>query len=545
MDATAMNDTIPDIDVFARAGCNSVHWEQLDRIKPYPNGNIRIRISAHRGKGPASLAALCFERVGPRDTPGPTPSISASPMDLTPDAVANATASISASPSAPAIDEASIPTPSVSASAMVTVINGAPDETPSVSESPVATLIDGTSDATPSVSASPSTTVLDGTSDETPSVSASPTALAVDGASGATPSVSASPVATVSDVTSEATPSISASPTATAGDGVSDATPSVSVSPMATPLDGASEATPSASVSPMATVMDAASDSTSSVSVSPLAAVKVIESECQQSGCVNLQGPGDYIVIGNSLSLDEGKSDCSLKSSAAAELSLPSGASVVKAVLYWSASGSLPSTVTAQYNKQDVSASKTYSHTQKTSDGDLMFYGAEADVTSMVSAAGTIEVGGISAETDGLECEKSAAYAAWSMVVVYEMSGLPNSQINVCTDNFKYTYPEGSYTSKMQCIENTANTAKGKTTVVAFESDSTAGEYFYINGVSQGEDLFKGTTAPNLDIKSFDIGSLVTSGVKQLLYTVVPHKEGGASDVDGLFFPITVARYDV
>lgn len=360
MNATAMGQTIADIDVFDVAGCNTVHWEHLNSVRPFPNGNIRIKLSGHTGH--AELAALCFERVGPRDTPGPTPS----------------------------------PSP------------------------------------------------------------------------------------------------------------------------------------------------------TSSVTPSPSPISLVVASTCQQPGCINLRGPGDYSVIGNSLSMHESNADCSLKSVADAELAIPSGARVIKALLYWSASGNVPATATAELNGKTVTASQTYSHTQTTSDGNLKFYGAEADVTGEVLGSGTFAVGGIYAATDGLECSKNAAYAAWSMVVVYEMVGLPEVQINICTDNFQYTYPEGSYTEKMECIAKTDKTTTAKTTVVAFESDSTAGEYFYINGVSKGMDLFKGATAPNLDIHSFDVGSLVKSGVKQLLFTFVPYSEDGASGkVDGLFFPITVARYNV
>lgn len=149
-----------------------------------------------------------------------------------------------------------------------------------------------------------------------------------------------------------------------------------------------------------------------------------------------MHGPGDYRVIGNSLSLSDNRDDCWLKNFSTAFLDLPTAAHVVKAILYWSASGPLPDSATAEINGAVVTANKTYA----TRSGQVDFHGAEVDVTKDVFMSASYTFGKITALTDAYVCNKGTAYEAWTIVVVYEKDELPNSQINVCTDNFQFTF---------------------------------------------------------------------------------------------------------
>jgi len=272
-------------------------------------------------------------------------------------------------------------------------------------------------------------------------------------------------------------------------------------------------------------------------------------SACQQTGCTNYEGKGDYVVIGNSLSYDEDRQNCNLKTSASDTLSLPTGSKIVKAVLYWSASGTLPSNNRVKLNGNYVYGDKVYTDS---SVSPYSFYGSEADVTNLVQT-GTVTVREIAATTGDPYCTANAAYAAWTMVVVYENSSKPRARINVCTDWFEFTFPSSGpyyynqyydYDSTIKCVSGA--TGEGKTTIVTFESDSYKGEHFSINGVYYGDNLFHGSTAPNLDIKEFDVSTQVqsSSSIKYLFQTYLVYSVWGQA-IEGLYAPVRVLYYEI
>lgn len=81
---------------------------------------------------------------------------------------------------------------------------------------------------------------------------------------------------------------------------------------------------------------------------------------------------------------------------------------------------------------------------------------------------------------------------------------------------------------------------------MTFESDGYKGEYFFINSGYLGDNLFASNTAPNLDIRTFDLRSIVRSGASFISYTIKSYyvkteRFGGA--VEGLFMPLRVVYY--
>lgn len=268
----------------------------------------------------------------------------------------------------------------------------------------------------------------------------------------------------------------------------------------------------------------------------------LVPSTCQQADCSNFEGPGDYVVIGNSGSNDEDRDDCSINPSSSATLSIPSGARIKKAYLYWSASGQIFKNADARLNGHFVGATKTF----RGGASGYSFYGAVADVTGIVHGAGSYIVSNIWYDNRGLLCFGNAAYAAWSMVVVYERADLPKARINVCYNDFTFTFPAGTYTNHVGCIQGSSST-RARTTVVAFEGDAYKGEHFFINNVFKGNNLFRGSTAPNLDIRTFDILPIVKTGVRSITYTIksffVQTRFGGA--VEGLVYPLRVTYHTI
>lgn len=276
-------------------------------------------------------------------------------------------------------------------------------------------------------------------------------------------------------------------------------------------------------------------------STSPRPVPTLSLSPCQESGCVNFEGPGDYVVVGASMSVDEDRSNCAILSSSTASLSVPAGAKVKSALLYWSASGFISKTAQVQLNGNTVTAGRMY----RGGSSGFHFYGSATDVTSLVSGSGSYTVSGIWYDNGNPYCNANAAYAAWTMVVVYERADLPRAQINVCFDDFTFTYPAGTYTSNVGCVAGNSGTRNARTTVVSFESDAYKGEDFLISGQPRGNGLFRGSTAPNLDILSFDVLGLVQSGVSSISYTFrtyVTNTVFGRA-IEGLFLPIRVVYY--
>lgn len=240
------------------------------------------------------------------------------------------------------------------------------------------------------------------------------------------------------------------------------------------------------------------------------------------------------------MSYSEDRRNCRLKPSSSALLKIPKGAKIKKAILYWSGAGRwrrAESTVTMNGHKIA---------TRKISHGGYRhyrFYGAQADVTNYIKGSGQVKVSNIWAFNRGILCSGNAAYAAWSLIVVYAHRSLPKSRVNVCTENFRFTFPAGNYYSHVGCLVPNKHTT-ADTTVVSFEGDAYKGEWFYINNHRLGNNLFRGTRAPNLDILSWPVGRYIRRGAHRITYRFktyyVRSRFGGA--IEGLFMPIRVVK---
>lgn len=258
--------------------------------------------------------------------------------------------------------------------------------------------------------------------------------------------------------------------------------------------------------------------------------------------CVVFEGSVDYKVIGNSMSYSEDRRDCRKKSSSSSQLNVPHGAKIEKVYLQWSGSGQVDSAV--YLNGSYVRAAKTFNQHLYSLD----FFGAYADVTHLVRGSGTYRVSGLSWSNAHGVCQANAAYGAWSLVVVYSgANAVPGTRVHVCQDKFRMTFPQGTYSSSIGCVDASYScNTNAELTLVTFEGDAYKGEYFYVGGQYFGNNLFRGTTAPNLDINTFNLGnSIVTGGSRSLSYNFktyyVNSVFGGA--VEGLFDFVKVLKY--
>lgn len=263
-------------------------------------------------------------------------------------------------------------------------------------------------------------------------------------------------------------------------------------------------------------------------------------SKCQETGCFNWEGQGDYVVIGNSMSEHEARDNCAVRDYSTADLSLPIGGTVKSAHLYWSASGSMRKTAVATLNGYSVAATEQWSG----GSSGYHFYGAIADVTGLVGASGSYTVSDLWYDASEQLCTGNAVYAAWTLVVIYEDKALPAAHISFCYSDFIFTYPEHKYKTYVGCVRG-PYTSFARTTVVTFESDAYKGERFYLGGEYLGNNLFAGTTAPNLDIVEFDATHQVRAAQDIIAYTVESYRTNTVygEAVEGLFMPIRVLYY--
>ena len=232
------------------------------------------------------------------------------------------------------------------------------------------------------------------------------------------------------------------------------------------------------------------------------------------SKLTSLTGQYHYAMIGATESKNESTQNCVDIGSQTRTLSLPGGASVVKAYLYWSGSAGNSSDIDSvvKLNGTTVNASRTF--TEVVNGGwNIWFYGAFADVTSLVSSGGAYTVSHLSWHNSGSHCNAYSAYGGWSLLVVYEDSSLPVATVDVY-DGFDggtwnpprtYTVTLGGLNFPTECIE-------AKLTMLIWEGDSYKSEQLKINGTHKGNNTLNGSTDANLDIDTYNISNIVTPG---------------------------------
>ena len=250
----------------------------------------------------------------------------------------------------------------------------------------------------------------------------------------------------------------------------------------------------------------------------------------------------DYVTIGNTMSQSEDRNNCNKNASSFKTLTIPAGAVIRAAYLYWSGSGSLDNAVSL--NNVNVNAQNTKTFIRS---GGFTYFGARADVTSQVQNSGNYTVSNLTWNNGSPYCFDNSAYGAWAMTIIYEQSALPSARIHLNTDKFQFTYPAGIYSTSINGISVPMGcTSNAKFTIVAFEGDNYKGEGLTIGGQSFGDNNFRGQSGPNLDILSWNIPTLVTSGTSSLTYSINAYESNTVFGLasEGLFDYVKVLKYN-
>lgn len=148
-----------------------------------------------------------------------------------------------------------------------------------------------------------------------------------------------------------------------------------------------------------------------------------------------LEGPYDYVVTGSSFRDESNNGDaCSVTTTSDAALTLPAGATVVSAFLYWGGSGAtVDNAVTFRRPGTDanVTADGTHTSAYNNNGTNLWYFGAYKDVTAQVTAGGTYGVSGLAVDVDNPFCPVQGVAKGWALFVVYQQAGLPIKRIQL------------------------------------------------------------------------------------------------------------------
>ena len=219
--------------------------------------------------------------------------------------------------------------------------------------------------------------------------------------------------------------------------------------------------------------------------------------------------------------------------------SVPAGATIEGAYLYWAHSGTtLDSQVT--FEGTTVNAEMAYT----TTEFGLTFYGLVSDVTSLIAgipdpSTNVYDFSGLSVDNTGSYCSTTVVLGGWSLIVFYSHPSLPAATINLYQGYDGNQYSSSTFSlSGFYAIGSTG----AKTTALSWEGDQnrTGSESLQFTAplsgtnklVGDGDNdgvttdnpfnstLFDNTTAPvvnntgnyGVDLDTYDVSSYILPG---------------------------------
>lgn len=161
---------------------------------------------------------------------------------------------------------------------------------------------------------------------------------------------------------------------------------------------------------------------------------------------------------------------------------IPTGATILRAHLYWAGSGGTPD-YDVEMDRNKISAATDRSYTA--SANGRWYFGGGADVTSRVASKrnGTYRFRGLSVSTQRAYCDVEGVVGGFALLVVYSHSSEPFRVLNVY-EGFRPTYYSSVDLSLSNFqIPDPIGTATGRIGHITWEGDSTLGN-------TNEEDLF-------------------------------------------------------
>ncbi|MGX4640249.1 DUF6701 domain-containing protein [Massilia sp. SYSU DXS3249] len=155
-------------------------------------------------------------------------------------------------------------------------------------------------------------------------------------------------------------------------------------------------------------------------------------------GRVNFTGTQVSLRTGSNSNGKGNTRDCTVTApttNRTAILTVPTGATVVSAQLYWAGSGPSDSTVT--FESRDVTAGRKYTSASVGSGFD--YFGGAADVTAIVQAkgSGTYNFSGLTVSNGSPWCASQGVLGGFALLVVYSHPSQPERVLNIY-EGFRY-----------------------------------------------------------------------------------------------------------
>ena len=212
---------------------------------------------------------------------------------------------------------------------------------------------------------------------------------------------------------------------------------------------------------------------------------------------------------------------------------LPIGATILKAYLYWAASadvdggGSIIEDTQVKLNGDDIFADIGRSYTEDT--GSWQFFNSVADVTSHVSGNGFFEVTDLDMYSTTNHCNSQTMLGGWALLVIYEHVDEDFRVLNLY-EGFE-SFQNRTFTLIPDNFELPTNPS-GKHAHITWEGDDTLGtdgEYLEFEGVTLSDannptdnqfnsysNVQGGFTSYGVDIDEYDISNELVAGATQV-----------------------------
>jgi hypothetical protein len=253
----------------------------------------------------------------------------------------------------------------------------------------------------------------------------------------------------------------------------------------------------------------------------------------------NFEGKVNYTVTRGTLRSNSNTNNaCSLNSTSSAQLSgIPVNATIRKAYLYYSGSGSTVDTQ-IKLDGTPLTADKTYTDRFISGQNNYDFFQGVKDVTSMVAAKknGTYQLSDLAVDSSAKYCGIQTVLSGWSLVVVYNDPAIPSNKLNTIQ------LYEGFKLSQNQSVNYTLGNIKvasnpvAKFSMLLWEGDVTLdgdNEFFKFNNnlltdafnpvknqFNSSINTLQSTNTYGVDLDTFNVSSYVTSGATSVTGTV-------------------------
>ncbi|RFN59627.1 T9SS type B sorting domain-containing protein [Marixanthomonas ophiurae] len=235
-------------------------------------------------------------------------------------------------------------------------------------------------------------------------------------------------------------------------------------------------------------------------------------------------GSFDFSAFGNTLNKTENGvgAPCDILTSSTANFSLQQGQNLRAAYLYWAGSG--PSDLEVKFNDIDVSAQRTFN----VNNSGLPFFSAFAEVTSIIenNTSGSYTLSNIDLDVSSY-CAGGLNFGGWSVIVVYEDSGLATKRQVSIFDGFQFVDDNSSLDITLNFLSITdsqdANigflTWEGDKSINITESLRVNDNIVSAPPLNPADNVFNGTNTYtgndqlfNMDIDLFEMNAFISAG---------------------------------